>query len=86
MKYMYAIKDEKTGAFHDPFFAAHTEHVVRSVRRTLSEKRPGDNYAEFPQDFSLWILGEFNHETGVIIENHQHIANLVAMKEMNTNA
>lgn len=83
---MYSIKDEKTGAFNNPFFAAHTEHVVRSIRRTLEEKRPGDSFAEFPQDFSLWEMGEFNNETGVLSVNIQHIANLVAMKGMEKNA
>jgi len=80
---MFAIKDNKTGAFAPPFFAAHTEQVVRSIRRTLTEKRPGDSYAEFPEDFALWSLGTFNQENGELVEEINHIANLVAFKTYN---
>ncbi|AXH72228.1 MAG: nonstructural protein [Microviridae sp.] len=80
---MYAIKDLKTGCFNQPFFATHVEQVVRSIRRGLTEKRPGDNYAEFPEDFALWLLGVFNPETGTITEQVEHIAALPVIGSLN---
>lgn len=83
MLFIYSVKDEKTGAFMKPFSALHNEAVIRSLRSSISQKNPGDSIAEFPEDFSLWCLGEFDQDTGDISSFKSHILNLVDLANLN---
>lgn len=77
---IFSIKDSKTGGFDKPFSAAHVEQVIRSLKSSFSSPRPGDNYNEFPEDYSLWMVGEFNQSTGEITPCDSHVINFIDIK------
>lgn len=62
---VYAAWDEKAGVYLTPFFCVRQEVAIRSFAAALS--KPELEMALFPKDFSLFELGEFDDETGLIV-------------------
>lgn len=83
MKHMLAIKDHKTGGFNDPVFATHAPKVVRELALHIKQS-PQSPYATFPADYSLWLLGTFQEETGEILPqaSPEHIMNFTDIIEL----
>lgn len=59
---IFALKDETSGAFLRPMFADHLGDVLRGL--AMQAQDPKSFIARFPQDYSLWNLGEFEQESG----------------------
>jgi len=68
---VYAIFDKKVGTFMMPFNASHAQIALRSFEQALNSKDTVFN--TYPEDFSLWQLGDFNDETGEYSKSHAHI-------------
>jgi len=59
----YAIKDEKTGFYHSPFFV---KHVVEASRQfSVVINREGNMMHHYPQDHALYLLFHFDDESGI---------------------
>lgn len=56
------IKDEKSGGYKTPFFMA----SIADVRRQMIMGLRGQDtmVAQFPADFSVWVIGHWNPESG----------------------
>lgn len=63
MLQMYAIKDNKSGAFDRPFFVQHVAQATRNVQMALEEGGKSA-LARYPEDFSLWLIGHFDETNG----------------------
>lgn len=64
--HIYAIKDELTGRFMQPFFLKGKTHKQEAERLFKSQ---GNNIAlwkENPKDFGLYWIGMFDEETGFL--------------------
>lgn len=61
---IYAIYDTQAKAHLQPFFAATDGIAIRSVQAALDDKN--SNFAKYPQDFTLYNLGSFDDQTGII--------------------
>lgn len=61
---MYSFLDEKAKLFSRPFYANHDGEALRSFSAVVADKEsmPG----KFPADFTLWRIGVWNDNTGVI--------------------
>ena len=59
---MYAIRDNKTEVFNNPFIS----HTDMSAMRTVYGAMDQNLLSTYPEDFSLWYLGEFDDVTGAI--------------------
>lgn len=70
---IFVIKDEKAG-FAEMFIQPNELVAIRNFSQTCAN--PETNLAKFPEDYSLWMLGEFDHDTGEITKykNLQKIA------------
>lgn len=81
---LYSIKDAKTGGFTPPIASAHVQDVIRAFKRRLTDKQKGDNYAEFPEDYSIWEVGTFDTETGVTnpLQNPKHVVSLISLTNL----
>lgn len=62
---LYSIYDSKTQVFFSPMTFHSDDHAKRQVK---SQAKSGI-VAEFPEDFSLYCLGDFNDSNGLIERN-----------------
>lgn len=62
---IFTVHDAKAEYYMQPFFARNSGEAIRS----FSEAINGDSnhqFAKYPADFTLFLLGEFNTDTGEI--------------------
>lgn len=61
---VYSIKDTK-GAFGAPFLAQNDQLAARNVKTYINGQK-GIPESLYPEDFELWLIGEFDEITGII--------------------
>lgn len=59
------IKDEKTGTFMNPVFFSSIPDIVRQLTAFLRQS-PDSLLAQFPQDYSVWHIADWDGQTGVM--------------------
>jgi len=59
---MFSIRDKKAGVFIGPFFVRHEVDAVRRCVSALQDEKT--TLAQYPEDYDLVFLGDFNDETG----------------------
>lgn len=60
----YAIRDIKSQTFNRPFGGLTVEQVKRSIYSSISQGN--SEIAQFPEDFELYLVADFDDKTGVI--------------------
>lgn len=60
----YCIRDIKSNTFNRPFGGLTVEQVKRSIYSSIIQGNL--EIAQFPEDFELFLIGEFDDRTGVI--------------------
>jgi hypothetical protein len=63
-KILFTVFDSAAKAYMEPFFAPTVEFAIRKFRATVNE--PGTTIHRFPEDYSLFAIGEFDPETGMV--------------------
>lgn len=61
---IYSVFDRKGNMFNQPFFAMNDVMATRTIY--MREKVEPGQLSEFPEDFMLVRIGEFDHATGYI--------------------
>lgn len=61
---VFSIRDEAAQAFVPPFIEATSEMALRKFK--LMQLNNDQEFKFMPEDFSLWKLGEYDNETGII--------------------
>lgn len=60
---IYSIRDALTG-FMSPALDINDQSAIRNFARAINQ---GDSLMDFsPKDFDLYLVGEFNNQTGVL--------------------
>lgn len=61
---LFAVKDNKAEGFNPPF----TQQTFGLAERTFAEatRDPASHISKFKNDFSLWHVGDFDQNTGII--------------------
>lgn len=59
---IYSVHDRKAAVFARPFIAPNDGMALRSF--AAAKLDPSTELAKFPEDFSLYLLGSFDDETG----------------------
>lgn len=82
---IYVIKDQKAG-FMNPFLQPNELVAIRNFSQTCKDE--STNLAKYPEDYSLWEIGEFNHDTGEIVgyKKLQKLASAITYVPANMNA
>lgn len=63
IKQMYSLYDRKTQIFHNPLASASEGSAIRAyIMLTRMEKE----YSEFPSDFDIYHLGQFDDAGGEV--------------------
>lgn len=60
----YAFLDTKIGVFSQPFFMAYEGHAIRAAIELGSDLSTA--IGRHPADFNLYLIGEFNDNTGIM--------------------
>lgn len=59
----YAVKDEKTGIFHTPFFVNHVAQAIRNFQ--INVNRPDSMLNIYPKEYGLYLLFHWDDESGI---------------------
>ena len=62
---VYSVRDKKTEMFNPPFYQATHGEAERSFHRLVND--PKTNINQFPEDYDLYYLGEFDDNKGQLI-------------------
>jgi len=79
VKKIFAIYDEKSEAYLQPFFLDTIGQAIRAVVDTLND--PDHNFARHPSDYTLFHLGEFDNADATLTVNKTCLGNLVEFKK-----
>lgn len=72
-----SVHDSKAGAFISPFFTPTVAVGLRSFGQAVND--PETNFYKFPGDYTLFELGSFDIESGVITLHPAHINHGLAL-------
>lgn len=75
---IFAIKDELVG-FMNPTFEQTEQVALRNFSFAIN-KADSLLYTN-AKDYSLWLLGEYDTEKGIIAKEHKKIADALSVKE-----
>ncbi len=62
--FVYSIFDKKANVHRFPFFSSDDASAVRSVASAANDSRT--DLCNYPYDFALYRVGEFNPDTGAL--------------------
>lgn len=62
---VFAIHDQKVGAYRQPFFMLNKGYAARAVMNLL--KDPNSEIANYPADMTLFELGEYDDSKGAML-------------------
>lgn len=74
---IYSIYDSKAQAYLQPFFCATHALAFRNIEKAM--KNPHSPFSDFPADFTLFKVGEFDDLEGIVIgvSAHENLGNLI---------
>jgi len=61
---IYTVHDSKAEAYLQPFFARSNGEAIRSFTQAINT--PDHQFAKYSADYTLFEIGEFDDNTGVI--------------------
>lgn len=82
LRHLFALLDSKSGKFGDCFHAADEADATRGVIIGLRTGKPV--FAQFPQDFSLYYVGHFDTDSGLLVSSGspRHVVSVSSLKEV----
>jgi len=65
MRYkVFTVRDRAIDAYGQPFFGTSVGGAVRSFSDEINRADPNNQLSKHPEDFDLFLLGEFDDATG----------------------
>lgn len=61
---VFTVFDSAASAYLEPFFAPTLEFALRGFREAVNKE--GHQFAKFPEDYTLFHIGEFDQGTGAL--------------------
>lgn len=79
---VFAIRDTKAEAFHQPFFTKTVSEAERSFHQLVND--PQSLVAKYPEDYDLYMIGSYDTNTGGLttLDTPQHIAKAISLKTL----
>lgn len=77
VKKLYCVRDSKAEYYMAPFLAINDATAKRNITAAMQSD---NDVSKFPEDHSLWYLGEYDDQTGKISGTPPtHLANCVEL-------
>ena len=64
---LFSVYDSAADLFLPTWHASNIEVALRRFRKTVNTPAEGNPINEYPEDYTLFHVGEFNQETGEVI-------------------
>lgn len=79
LKKIFSIRDGKGEIYHQPFYAHTHGEAERHFKTLTNDEKSQVN--QYPEDFDLWYLGQFDDCTGKIepLETPTHMVKAINM-------
>lgn len=78
-KVMFAVKNNKLNTFGTPMTVPTREHVIRAITDVLENGTT--ELSKYPQDFEIYIIGEWIETEGIIVaQQPDFLENVTAIK------
>jgi len=65
--YIVPVKDRAADVFNRPFFVPHRNVAVRDFTDEVNRAAPDNALHKHPDDFDLYLLGQFDDSNGAFI-------------------
>lgn len=77
---IFTIFDGKANAYLRPFSLPNAAHAIREISEVMQQ--PTGPFSDYPEDFTLFEVGEFDDETGEVqpLLKHEPLGNLLRFK------
>ena len=62
--FVVSVKDRAASVFNRPFFVPHRNVAIRDFTDEVNRVAADNQLNKHPDDFDLYLLGEFNDNTG----------------------
>lgn len=81
MMKLYTVRDSKVGAYLAPFQAENNLTAVRYIQNVAMN--PEAMLSKFPSDFELFLVGEFDDQTGrIFVSTHEALGKVIDLIKM----
>lgn len=79
---MFSIRDTKVGTYNAPGYKLTAGEAERDFRTIVNDPKSGPLH-DYPEDFDLFEIGEFDDQTGKIktLDTPHHIAKAADVKQ-----
>lgn len=67
LQFIVSVKDRAADVFNRPFFVPHRNVAVRDFTDEVNRADPNNPLHKHPDDFDLYVLGQFDDSTGTFI-------------------
>lgn len=78
--FVVSVKDRAADVFNRPFFVPHRNVAIRDFTDEVNRVAGDNQLNKHPDDFDLYLLGEFNDSSGAFINNELQV--LVRAKDV----
>jgi len=78
--FVVCVKDRAAEVFNRPFFVPHRNVAIRDFTDEVNRSAADNQLNKHPDDFDLYLLGEFNDNTGEFVMNTPQV--LVRAKDV----
>ena len=75
-----SVEDNLAKKFSNPFFTESEDEAVRMFKLAVNDSH-NEMLNNFPEDYALWYLGEFDTKTGLIIPEPRKIIDAKALRK-----
>jgi hypothetical protein len=65
--FVVSVKDRAADVFNRPFFVPHRNVAIRDFTDEVNRSAVDNQLNKHPDDFDLYLLGEFNDNTGEFV-------------------
>lgn len=81
LKKIFSVRDIKVSVYNVPFYSDSEIQAIRNVHAAMANQ-PDMLISQFPQDYELYYVGEFEDVTGkmVSLDSPKFIINLTTIK------
>lgn len=79
---LFTVRDTKSKSFHRPFTARTPEDATRILQQNVNDPNPQNLMNQYPEDFDLWLIGNFDELTGQLVglPAPEHVVKAIALK------
>ena len=81
LHFVISVKDRAADVFNRPFIVPHRNVAIRDFTDEVNRKADDNQLSKHPDDFDLYLLGQFDDNTGQFVQSEGPVV-LVRAKDV----